>query len=114
MMKQGIMWRINCHWNQGKFRMALEFDKNISLEQNNLVSGKIENYILQQPEVESVFSNVGGPSTGIGSLGVGSANKTEFTVQLKSKEDIQNISTSIYRDLRTNLEKDFSGINFFL
>jgi len=114
MMKQGIIGKeLIATGDQGKFRMALEFDKNISLEQNNLVSEKIENYILQQPEVESVFSNVGGPSTGMGSLGVGSANKTEFTVQLKSKEDIRNISTEAFmRDLRTNLEKDFSGINF--
>ncbi len=114
MMKQGIIGKeLIATGDQGKFRMALEFDKNISLEQNNLVSEKIENYILQQPEVESVFSNVGGPSTGMGSLGVGSANKTEFTVQLKSKEDIQNISTEAFmRDLRTDLEKDFSGINF--
>src|SRR5690625_453325 len=114
MMKQGIIGKeLIATGDQGKFRMALEFDKNISLEQNNLVSEKIENYILQQPEVESVFSNVGGPSTGMGSLGVGSANKTEFTVQPKSKEDIRNISTEAFmRDLRTNLEKDFSGINF--
>ncbi|WP_271425006.1 efflux RND transporter permease subunit [Aequorivita sinensis] len=114
MMKQGIIGKeLIATGDQGKFRMALEFDKNISLAQNNLVSEKIENYILQQPEVESVFSNVGGPSTGMGSLGVGSANKTEFTVQLKSKEDIRNISTEAFmRDLRTNLEKDFSGINF--
>lgn len=114
MMKQGIIGKeLIATGDQGKFRMALEFDKNISLEQNNLVSEKIENYILQQPEVESVFSNVGGPSTGMGSLGVGSANKTEFTVQLKSKKEIQNISTEVFmRDLRTDLEKDYSGINF--
>jgi HAE1 family hydrophobic/amphiphilic exporter-1 len=71
--------------DQGKFRLALEFDKSTSIQQNNLVSEKIENYILKQPEVSTVFSNVGGPSTGIGSLGVGSANKTEFTVQLRIK-----------------------------
>lgn len=114
MMKQGIIGKeLIATGDQGKFRMALEFDKNISLAQNNLVSEKIENYILQQPEVESVFSNVGGPSTGMGSLGVGSANKTEFTVQLKSKKEIQNISTEAFmRDLRTDLEKDYSGINF--
>ncbi|MCO5269027.1 MAG: efflux RND transporter permease subunit [Brumimicrobium sp.] len=114
MMKQGIIGKeLIATGDQGKFRMALEFDKNISLEQNNIVSEKIENYILQQPEVESVFSNVGGPSTGMGSLGVGSANKTEFTVQLKSKEETQNLSTEAFmRDLRTDLEKDFSGINF--
>ncbi len=120
MMKQGIIGKeLIATGDQGKFRMALEFDKNISLEQNNIVSEKIENYILQQPEVESVFSNVGGPSTGIGSLGVGSANKTEFTIQLKMKNEelkmagITKIPTETFmRKLRDDLEKDFSGINF--
>lgn len=120
MMKQGIIGKeLIATGDQGKFRMALEFDKNISLEQNNLVSEKIENYILQQPEVESVFSNVGGPSTGMGSLGVGSANKTEFTIQLKMKNEelkmagVEKIPTEQFmRKLRDDLQKDFSGINF--
>ncbi|QCX54351.1 efflux RND transporter permease subunit [Elizabethkingia sp. JS20170427COW] len=114
MMKQGIIGKeLIATGNQGKFRLALEFDKNISLEQNNKVSEKIETYILQQPEVESVFSNVGGPSTGMGSLGVGSANKTEFTVQLKSKKETNNLSTEIFmRKLRDDLQNDFSGVNY--
>ncbi|MBS1632456.1 MAG: efflux RND transporter permease subunit, partial [Bacteroidetes bacterium] len=99
--------------DQGKFRLALEFDKSTSIQQNNLVSEKIENYILKQPEVSTVFSNVGGPSTGIGSLGVGSANKTEFTIQLKSKKETNNLSTEIFmRKLRNDLQKEHSGINF--
>lgn len=114
MMKQGIIGKeLIATGDQGKFRLALEFDKNVSIEQNNKVSEKIETYILQQPEVESVFSNVGGPSTGIGSLGVGSANKTEFTVQLKSKKEINNLSTEIFmRKLRDDLQSDFSGVNY--
>ncbi len=114
MMKQGIIGKeLIATGDQGKFRLALEFDKNVSIEQNNKVSEKIETYILQQPEVESVFSNVGGPSTGIGSLGVGSANKTEFTVQLKSKKETNNLSTEIFmRKLRDDLQSDFSGVNY--
>lgn len=114
MMKQGIIGKeLIATGDQGKFRLALEFDKNVSIEQNNKISEKIETYILQQPEVESVFSNVGGPSTGIGSLGVGSANKTEFTVQLKSKKEINNLSTEIFmRKLRDDLQSDFSGVNY--
>ena len=114
MMKQGIIGKeLIATGDQGKFRLALEFDKNVSIEQNNKVSEKIETYILQQPEVESVFSNVGGPSTGMGSLGVGSANKTEFTVQLKSKKETNNLSTEIFmRKLRDDLQSDFSGVNY--
>ncbi len=120
MMKQGIIGKeLIATGDQGKFRLALEFDKNISLEQNNKVSEKIETYILQQPEVESVFSNVGGPSTGIGSLGVGSANKTEFTIQLKMKNEelkmkgIKKVSTEAFmRKLRDELQEKFSGVNY--
>ena len=114
MMKQGIIGKeLISTGDQGKFRLALEFDKNTSIQQNNLVSEKIENYILQQPEVTTVFSNIGGPSTGIGSLGVGSANKTEFTIQLKSKRETKNLSTETFmRKLREDLQKDYSGINF--
>ncbi|WP_276974343.1 efflux RND transporter permease subunit [Flavobacterium filum] len=114
MMKQGIIGKeLISTGDQGKFRLALEFDKSTSIQQNNLVSEKIENYILKQPEVSTVFSNVGGPSTGIGSLGVGSANKTEFTIQLKSKKETNNLSTETFmRKLRTDLQKEHSGINF--
>lgn len=114
MMSQGIIGKeLIATGDQGKFRLALEFDKNVSIEQNNLISEKIENYVLQQPEVESVFSNIGGPSTGIGSLGVGSANKTEFTVQLKSKKETNNLSTEVFmRKLRDDLQNDFSGVNY--
>lgn len=114
MMQQGIIGKeLISTGDQGKFRFALEFDKSTSIQQNNLVSEKIENYILQQPEVATVFSNVGGPSTGVGSLGVGSANKTEFTIQLKSKKEIKNLSTETFmRKLREELQEDYSGINF--
>lgn len=114
MMQQRIIGKeLISTGDQGKFRFALEFDKSTSIQQNNLVSEKIENYILQQPEVATVFSNVGGPSTGVGSLGVGSANKTEFTIQLKSKKEIKNLSTETFmRKLREELQKDYSGINF--
>lgn len=114
MMKQGIIGKeLISTGDQGKFRLALEFDKSTSIQQNNLVSEKIENYILKQPEVSTVFSNVGGPSTGIGSLGVGSGNKTEFTIQLKSRKETNNLSTETFmRKLRTDLQKEYSGINF--
>jgi len=120
MMMQGIIGKeLISTGDQGKFRLALEFDKSTSIQQNNLVSEKIENYILKQPEVSTVFSNVGGPSTGIGSLGVGSANKSEFTVQLRIKNDelrnagIKKIPTEQFmRKLRDDLQKEYSGINF--
>ena len=113
-MKQGIIGKeLISTGDQGKFRMALEFDKSTSIQQNNLIAKKIETYIIQQPEVATVFSNIGGPSTGIGSLGVGSANKTEFTIQLKSKKELNNLPTETFmKNLREELKSKFPGINY--
>jgi len=113
-MKQGIIGKeLISTGDQGKFRMALEFDKSTSIQQNNLIAQQIETYIIQQPEVATVFSNIGGPSTGIGSLGVGSANKTEFTIQLKSKKELNNVPTETFmKKLREELKTKFPSINY--
>ena len=113
-MKQGIIGKeLISTGDQGKFRMALEFDKSTSIQQNNLIAQKIETYIIQQPEVATVFSNIGGPSTGIGSLGIGSANKTEFTIQLKSKKELHNLPTETFmKNLREELKSKFPSINY--
>ncbi len=114
MMKQGIIGKeLISTGDQGRFKMALEFDKSTSIQQNDLISKKIETYIIQHPEVATVFSNIGGPSTGIGSLGVGAANKTEFTIQLKPKKELKNLSTEDFmRKLRGELQQKFAGINY--
>jgi HAE1 family hydrophobic/amphiphilic exporter-1 len=119
-MKQGIIGKeLIATGDQGKFKMALEFDKFTSIQQNNKIAIEIESFILQQPEVATVFSNIGGPSTGIGSLGVGSPNKTEFTIQLHITDEkleelnIERIPTEEYmRSLRTDLRQKFPGINY--
>jgi len=114
MMKQGIIGKeLIATGDQGKFKMALEFDKSTSIQQNNLIATEIETYIINQAEVSTVFSNIGGPSTGIGSLGVGSANKTEFTIQLKAKKEIENIPTETFmKKLREELKFKFPSINY--
>jgi HAE1 family hydrophobic/amphiphilic exporter-1 len=114
MMKQGIIGKeMIATGDQGKFRLELEFDKSTAIQQNNAVSAKIEKDILKLPEVETLFSNVGGPSTGVGSLGVGAVNKTEFTIQLKPKKEIHNLATETFmRRLRDDLQKRYPGINF--
>ncbi len=112
-MKQGIIGKeMMSTGDQGKFRLNLEYDKTITVQQNNIVSQQIENYILQQPEVSTLFSNIAGPSTGIGSLGVGAANKSEFTIQLKSEKERSMRTEEFMKHLLSQLRTDFSGINF--
>jgi hydrophobic/amphiphilic exporter-1 (mainly G- bacteria), HAE1 family len=120
MMKQGIIGKeLISTGDQGKFRMVLEFDKFTSIEQNNKISTEIETYILSKPEVSTVFSNLGGPSTGIGSIGVGSANKTEFTIQLiTDKAELKEFglkklpTEDFMKQLRSELRIEFPGINY--
>jgi len=113
-MKQGIIGKeLMTTGDQGKFRMTLEFDKTVSIQENNKVSQDIEKYILQKKEVSTLFSNVGGPSTGIGSLGLGSPNVTEYTIQLKAKKERGNATTEDFmKQLRQELQAKYPGINY--
>lgn len=114
MMNMGIIGKeLIATGDQGKFRFWLEYDKSSTIQQNNGVSKEIETYILTKPEIATVFSNVGGPGTAIGSLGVGAANKTELTIQLKNKKEIGNISTENFmRMLRDDLIEKYPSINY--
>jgi HAE1 family hydrophobic/amphiphilic exporter-1 len=112
-MKQGIIgMEMMSTGDQGKFRLNLELDKNIAVQQNNIVSNQVEQFILNLDEVESLFSNVAGPSTGIGSLGVAEANKAEFTIQLVP-EDKRQIKTEVFmKKLLKELKHEYPGVNF--
>ncbi len=113
MMKQGIIGKeMMSTGDQGKFRLNLEFDKTITVQQNNIISQEVENFIIQQPEVATLFSNIAGPSTGIGSLGVGAANISEFTIQLKPAEERVMETEDFMKYLRAELGTHFHGVNF--
>lgn len=113
MMQQGIIGKeMMSTGDQGKFRLNLEYDKTTTVQENNIRSREIENFILQQPEVSTLFSNVAGPGTGIGSLGVGSANLSEFTIQLKPEKERDINTEAFMKSLREALNKEFAGVNF--
>ena len=114
MMKMGIMGsELIATGDQGKFKFNLEFDKSTSIKENNMVSMQVENFLLAQPEVASVFSNVGGPTTGMGSLGIGEENKTELTVTLKPVDERAKVPTEKYMvGIRNTLMKEFQGVDF--
>ncbi|MCH6232888.1 efflux RND transporter permease subunit [Cognataquiflexum rubidum] len=113
-LKQGIIGKeLIATGDQGKFSLYLEFDKSTGIKQNNLKSQEIENFLLEQPEVATIFSNIGGPTTGIGSLGVGSPNKSELTIQLKPAKERGNIPTETYmKEVREELQKEFPGVSY--
>ncbi len=114
-MSLGIMGQeMFAEGDQGKFRLRMEASKSTPLRQNNLISQEIEQYLLQKPEVASVFANVGGPRTGIGSTGLGAENETELTVQLRTDDrNARTVPTVKYMiDLQNELAGRYPGVEF--
>ncbi|MBK6777662.1 MAG: efflux RND transporter permease subunit [Flavobacteriales bacterium] len=112
-VKQGIMGKeLIATGDQGKFRLGLEYDKSTALHANNARSRKVETLLLAQPEVASVFSNVGGASSGIGSMGVGAEHRTELTVQLVPRAERGNESSDAYMmRIRRVLQDSFPSVD---
>jgi HAE1 family hydrophobic/amphiphilic exporter-1 len=55
MMQQGIIGKeMMSTGDQGKFRLNLEYDKTTTVQENNIRSWEIENFLLQQPEVSTL------------------------------------------------------------
>ncbi len=99
--------------DQGKFAVKMEYDKKTTLNKNNLITKEVEDYILSKKEVKSVFSNVGGPTTGMASLGIGEEHKSELTVSLIPKKERNNEpSDNFMVQLREELQAKYPGIDF--
>lgn len=96
--------------DRGKIRLKLEFDKSTSLTENNIRSLAIENFLLAQPEVKTVFSNIGGASTSSVVATVGSENKSELTVGLVENAKRLLTSEQFMLKMRNELETTYPGL----
>jgi hydrophobic/amphiphilic exporter-1 (mainly G- bacteria), HAE1 family len=96
----------------GRFVMKLEFDKSVTLAQNNLRTREVENFIMGQPNIESVLVNVGGSSdnylTEIAQIN--SENKSVLNVNLIDSEKRNQTTEQIMLDIRKKVESRFPGI----
>ncbi len=77
--------------DRGEFTMQLEMAPQTPLAQTNLLTKKVEELLLQKPQVVKVFANVG---TQTGAIGTGAANSniSELAVTLVDKKE-RNLST---------------------
>jgi HAE1 family hydrophobic/amphiphilic exporter-1 len=100
--------------DQGKFLLTMKVDKSSSLQHNNLTTRQIEDYLRKKPEVETIFANVAGASTGMNSTGQGETNRSELTIQLvEAAERPGQQPTEAYMiSLRKELEQRFPAIEF--
>ena len=97
--------------DQGKFMLKLKYEKSATFAENNLTTMKIEQLLLAQKDmIDIVFSNVGGPSAGLGAAAFGAENRSEITVMLK-KDKQKEIPTIDYMNLiRTKIESQYPGV----
>ena len=71
--------------DQGEFIVKLEGEPQNTIYQTTQLTQKVENLLLDKPEVVKVFSNIGYSSADFGT-GSGVNNKSEITVNLVSKD----------------------------
>ncbi len=111
MMSLGILGEeLVSQGDQGKFTMKLEFDKRASVTNTNIQTKKIENLLLSNPSVKSVFANIGGPSI-TGGTGLGAANISELSVALVPKEDRILGTEQFMLTIRDSILRQTTGIN---
>ncbi len=97
--------------DQGKFMVKLKYDKSTPIEENNKTTLEIEKMILAQTEVvDVVFSNVGGPSSGMGAASFGAENKSEITVQIKEGLQDKYPTIEYMNKIRKMIEDKYPGI----
>lgn len=96
--------------DKGQFRLALEYDKDLTVKQNNMKTNEIENFLRKQPDVIDVFSNVAGSSTSSIVAGVGSDYKSELTVTLVDKEHRSETTEKTMLQKTEAISQHFAGV----
>lgn len=91
--------------DQGEFIVKLEGEPQNTVYQTTQLTQKVENFLIQKPEVVKVFSNIGYSSSGFGT-GSGEKNKSEITVNIVPKEK-RSISVDQFA---ANVKKEIQGI----
>lgn len=110
-MQMGILGQeMVASGDRGQILMKLEFDKSTSITDNNIRSLAIENYLLSMREVETVFSNIGGPSSSGVIATIGSENKSELTIGLVDKTKRELSTGELMLQIREHLEKTNPGL----
>lgn len=97
--------------DQGKFMIKLKYDKSTTFAENNTTTLEIEQMILAQKDVvDIVFSNVGGPSSGMGAAAFGQENRSEITVKMKKDMQKKYPTLNYMNEIRKKIQDKYPGI----
>ncbi len=97
--------------DQGKFMIKLKYDKSTTFEENNAITLEIEQFLIAQKDViETVFANVGGPSSGMGATSFGSENRSEITVKMKTGMQKRFPTTKYMDEISKRIKSKHAGV----
>lgn len=97
--------------DQGKFMIKLKYDKSTTFEENNTTTLEIEQMIIAQKDViDIVFSNVGGPSSGMGAAAFGQENRSEITVKMKKDMQKKYPTLKYMNEIRMKIQDKYPGV----
>lgn len=94
--------------DNGEFIVELELRKESTIEETNLAALAVEDILLQDNIVSSVFTTVG---TGTGGGG-NSSNLAQINAKMISPDERTITSEQYARDIKKLLTKDISGVKF--
>lgn len=96
--------------DNGQFIIGLELPKETPIEQNNIITQQVEEYLLNQKDIINVFTTVG-QSSSMSSTTTASY-LSEITVKLVSSEDRDLTSDEYARATKEYLIKNIPGVKF--
>lgn len=94
--------------DNGEFIVKLELPKESTLEETNLATLAVEEFLLKEKIVSSVFTTVGTSTDGSGN----SSNLAQINVKMISPAERTVSSVQYARDVKTTLSKNILGVKF--
>lgn len=96
--------------DNGEFQIKIEMPKETPISQNNSLTQEVEEYLLQLPEVENVFTTVGQSS---GSMSTANTSYlSEINVKLVTAEERELTSDQYARNVKDHLNSTIPGAKF--
>lgn len=96
--------------DNGEFVIQMELPKETPLQQTNLVTQQVEDYLLEDKNVTNIFTTVGQSSGAMSSNG--SSYLAEINVKLVEATDRKMDSNEYARHMKTALSKNIPGVEF--
>lgn len=96
--------------DRGEMNLIVELEPQATLQQTNRVAKKIEDIVLEYPEVTKVFTNVGSVATQMGGS-IETPNQADLTISLVNKLERKRSTDQIATSIRQRLDS-IPGISF--